>query len=770
VNKLNLFLAGIVLFVAGVLAQGKTATQANPGFNTLVRPALKQYCLSCHSGASPAAGVDFTKFGSDASVRQSPDIWTQAARYLASNHMPPEGNPQPSAALRQKLVNWIQKALSSDCGLRDPGEVTIHRLDRAEYRNTIRDLLGVDFKGTDDFPSDDVGYGFDNISDLLSISPLLMEKYLTAAEQVAAQAVVLREGKSAVIDPSHIHYPPNKFASLREDDLVIYSNGMVTAVPEFEKGGHYLVRVPAYGDQAGPEPCKMDVTFDGQTLGTVLVQGHSREESIDFDFPLVSRAGKHTIGVAFTNDYYNPTDPDPKNRDRNLIIEGIEIIGPELLDDQLPPAQARIIPTEPNRGHQLSAAKAIFAKLASRAYRRPATPEEVARLASYVSLALKNGDSFERGIQLGIEAMLVSPNFLFRSESDPASTAPNSIRMLSGYEMASRLSYFLWSSMPDDTLFRLAATGSLQKPAVLEAQVQRMLKDPKAMALTDNFAGQWLTLSKLNIVTPDKHLFPDFNDAMRHDMATETKDFFAYIVNNDRSVLDFLDAKYSFVNERLAHLYGIPSVEGEGFRKISLEGTEREGVLTQASVLTATSNPTRTSPVKRGKWVLEQILGTPPPPPPPGVGVLKDENNPAVSVSLRKMMEAHRANPTCAACHARMDPLGFGFENFDGIGKWRTSDGKFDIDPSGELPGGIKFAGPSGLIKILLTRKDLFVRCLGEKLLTYALGRGLSISDQCVLDDLGKKAKADGYRFSSLITAIVLSDPFRKRHCRIISQ
>lgn len=751
------------LLGAGVLLSSASSPgQSSAEFTGFVQPTLKKYCFACHSGASPAAGVDFTKFQSESAVRQSPDVWTQAARYIASKHMPPDGNPTPPDEARKKMVAWIQKALTSDCGVRDPGRVTIHRLNRAEYANTIRDLLGVDFKGTVDFPADDVGYGFDNISDVLAISPLLMEKYLHAAEKVAAQAVVTRDGEIRAFDAAHIHYPPNKFANPRDGDLELFTEGVVTVNPEFKLGGHGSIVVRAYGDQAGPEYCKMEVTLDSQLLGTVDVKGRDQSQAEDFTFPIVVKPGKHEVGVAFTNDYYNPRDSDPKNRDRNLLISDIMVIGPALRDDQLPAIQRVLIPHEPQKGQEVPEAKAIFSNLAARAYRRPATPDEINRLSSYVVLALKNGDSFERGVQLGIEAMLVSPNFLFRVESDSADSGRNTVRPLTGYETASRLSYFLWSSMPDAELFRLAASGSLEKPAVLTAQVTRMLKDPKARALTDNFASQWLTLRKLDIISPDKHLYPDFNDDLRRDMATETRDFFSSIVSNDRSVLDFLDAKYTFLNERLAKLYGIPNVSGNDFRKVSLEGTDRQGILTQASFLTSTSNPTRTSPVKRGKWVLEQILGTPPPPPPPGVGVL-NESNTGVTLSLRKMMEAHRANPMCASCHARMDPLGFGFENFDGIGKWRTKDGKFDIDPSGQLPDGSKFSGPSGLIAILLGQKALFVRCLSEKLLTYALGRGLTSADECVLDDIAKQAKAKDYRFSSLITAIALSDPFRKR-------
>jgi Protein of unknown function (DUF1592)/Protein of unknown function (DUF1588)/Protein of unknown function (DUF1587)/Protein of unknown function (DUF1585)/Protein of unknown function (DUF1595)/Ca-dependent carbohydrate-binding module xylan-binding/Cytochrome C oxidase, cbb3-type, subunit III len=760
----SLFAVSLSIFGAGALLSIAHPSQAKPAsFTALAKPVLKKYCISCHSGPSAAAGVDFTKYDSEASMLKGSDVWTQAARYLASKHMPPAGSPQLPEGTRQQLVLYVQKVLNSQCGLADPGRVTIHRLNRAEYANTVHDLLGVEFQGTDDFPNDDVGYGFDNISDVLSMSPLLMEKYLNAAEQVAQKAIVLRDGDTKDFDPTDFKFAAGRFANVGDQAFEFFSEGTAFLTDKLTKGGHYIIKIRAYGDQAGPAPANMRVTMDEKTIGRFDVKGRNLREAEDFSIPISAYAGTHKIGVAFTNDYYNPKDPNPKNRDRNLYVVGVSVEGPQEPDFAIPETQSQLLATEPAPGQEAEAAKAFFTKFASLAYRRPATADEIQRLSQYVALAMKNGDSFDRGIQVGIEAALCSPSFLFRIETDPKPNDPGAKRLLNGYELASRLSYFLWSSMPDRQLFALAADGSLEKPEILVQQAMRMLRDPRSQALSENFATQWLTLRKLAIVSPDKNTYPSFDDTLRQDMAQETKDFFASVINNDSSVVDFLDGRYTFINGRLAKLYGIDGVTGDDFRKVSLEGTPRAGILTQASVLTVTSNPTRTSPTKRGKWVLEEILGTPPPPPPPGVGVINEQQASANVTTLRQMMEEHRKNPACAACHARMDPLGFGLENFDGVGKWRDKEGKFPIDSSGELPDGRKFDGPTGLTTILVAQKDLFVRCLGEKLLTYSLGRGLTASDQCVLDGIEKKAAANGYKFSALVKAIVLSDPFRKR-------
>jgi hypothetical protein len=408
-------------------------------------------------------------------------------------------------------------------------------------------------------------------------------------------------------------------------------------------------------------------------------------------------------------------------------------------------------------------AREIISDVMGRAFRRPPTPAEINRVVALVELADRNGENFNVAVGLGIQAILVSPHFLFRVELDPPSDDPGGIRTLNDYELATRLSYFLWSSMPDDELFALARLGKLRSGDNLERQVRRMLADPKSQALVENFAGQWLQLRNLDTAAPDKGRYPDFDEPLRRAMRQETELFFAAIMKEDRSVLDFLDGDFTFVDERLARHYGIPDVKGNEFRRVQLDRHQRGGVLTHASVLTVTSNPTRTSPVKRGKWVLENILGTPPPPPPPNVPELKEEAVGELTGSLRQRMEQHRAKPDCAVCHERMDPLGFGLENYDGIGAWRTSEGRFEIDPSGVLPGGQSFSGPQELKSILKARKDEFVKCLAEKMLTYGLGRGVEYSDRGTIHDIAKSVEAGEYKFSSLILAIVKSEPFEKR-------
>jgi hypothetical protein len=430
----------------------------------------------------------------------------------------------------------------------------------------------------------------------------------------------------------------------------------------------------------------------------------------------------------------------------------------------LPESHQRIFICQPTSAvSKADCARKILESFARRAYRRPVTADEVDRLVRFVQHVVSQGDSFERAIQLAVQAVLVSPHFLFRVERDRPSTRPDGAAPISDFELASRLSYFLWSSMPDEELFRLAEQGRLREEGVLEAQVRRMLKDPQSKALVENFAGQWLQLRNLKTAAPNRRQFRAFDNTLRSAMQRETELFFEAILQENRSILDFLDADFTFLNAPLAKHYGIEGVKGDEFRRVTLTGDQRGGILTQASILTITSNPTRTSPVKRGKWILENILGTPPPPPPPDAGELKDDRKSALSGTLRQRMEQHRANPLCASCHQRMDPLGFGFENFDAIGHWRTKEGKFTIDSSGTLPGGETFHGPAELKAILQKKGDAFRRCLTEKLLTYALGRGLEDYDQCAVEEICRKVARSQNQCSRLVSEVVKSDPFQMR-------
>ncbi len=632
-NRHGLILAAVAIATisaSALAAEGPKPDDLAESFQKVVRPFVQKHCFECHSGPDAESGVKLDAYTAAEQVSKDGKTWQRVFRALRGGKMPPADGPRPPQADTAAVLAWIEKALAADCGRApDPGRVTMRRLNRVEYQNTVRDLLGVEFRATEDFPADDLGYGFDTIGDVLSLPPLLMERYLDAAERIAAKTIVAD------------------------------------------------------------------------------VKGRKLEDL-----------------------------PDPHRR--------VLFVRPS---DKLSPGDA---------------SRQIFERLAARAYRRPARPEEVDRLVRLAEDARKQGESFESSIRLGLTAILVSPHFLFKVEPDPEPGAPGNVRTLGEHELAVRLSYFLWSTMPDERLFDLAARGQLRKD--LDAEVGRMLADPKSQALVENFAGQWLEIRNLDRAAPDRRQFRDFDDRLREAMRRESLLVFAGVVREDRSVIDLLDADYTYLNERLARHYGIPGVSGEEFRRVSVAGTPRGGLLTQAAMLTLTSNPQRTSPVKRGKWVLENVLGEPPPPPPPGVPQLAEGRRAALAGSLRQRMEEHRKDPTCAVCHQKMDALGFALENFDPVGAWRTKDGSFDIDPSGVLPDGRAFKGPAELKKILAAAdRDAFARCLTEKMLTYALGRGVEYFDRCAVDKIVAEMKQNNYRFSVLVREIARSEPFQKR-------
>jgi len=611
---------GLSLWVCAAAVSADDAPSPEHDFARDVRPFLEKHCVDCHGGSDPEGKLSFEKYQDSGNVQKDYETWERVLLMVGERQMPPVDMPQPTDDEADEFLKSIRAELATfDCSqVLRPGRVTVRRLNRAEYNNTIRDLIGIDFHPADDFPSDDVGYGFDNIGDVLSMPPLLVEKYLDAAE--------------AVIDA-------------------------------------------AYADDAAR-----------------------------------SRILRHTAGG------------DVSERD---------------------------------------AARLNLSDFVEHAFRRPPSDREFEQLRELTRIARRNGLSDEEGFRGALTAVLVSPKFLFRIERDPGDDDENGIRNLDGWELATRLSYFLWSSMPDEELFTLAREGKLQNDEVLVAQARRMLDDPKARALIDNFAGQWLQLRDLARLSPDPELFPEFDEPLRAAMREETEHFFANLIENDRSVLEFLTADYSFLNERLANHYGIEGVQGDQFRRVDLP-EQRRGVLTQASILLITSNPTRTSPVKRGKWILENVLAEPPPPPPGNVPAL--DANAETLGTLRERMEQHRENPSCAVCHFKMDSLGFGLENFDAVGAWRTVDGRADIDPAGELPGGVTFNGPAELMAVLADeKKEAFCRCLTEKLLTYGLGRGLQSYDRCAVNKIVERLEKNEYRFRALVDGVVLSDAFRMR-------
>jgi hypothetical protein len=775
-----------------IAAAGSTAlTKLQQRFTKDVQPLMQKYCYTCHGNGKHKGDVALDKFASITAIQAERDTWEAVCDQLSSASMPPEEKPQPTAAEAAAITSFVNEALTfRDCtGPRDPGRVTIRRLNRAEYNNTIRDLLGVaSFKPADDFPADDTGYGFDNIADVLSMSPLLAEKYLDAAEQVLAKAIVTDPPKRRAIRIEGARMTSTAGGYKNNDGWTISNNGEVFVKHPIAAAGEYEIRVRVYGIQAGPDPVRMAIKIDGQVVRTLDVKSTKEQpEVISLSAPL--GAGERWIALAFLNEFTEKPQTQPSTKPQNtekpaaaaqqpqkpkepkirrLTIESLSIDGPRNADKlPVPPPtemQRKIVfALPPKDGSEQQCARQVLQKFATRAFRRPTTEDEISRMMKLFAAARADGQSYEKALKTPMAAILCAPHFLFRIEPPPPGNKEK-VYAISDYALATRLSYFLWSTMPDEELFGLAAAGKLRQPGVLEAQLKRMMADPKSQAFVANFAGQWLELRILDDYEVDPKRYPDFNRDLRLAMKQEGERFFQSIITEDRSALDLIDANYTFVNERLAKFYGIPDVSGPDFRKVTLPATiHRGGVLTMAGVLTVTAMPSRTSPVKRGKYILEQILGTPPPPPPPDVPALADKKRDIEAAPLRKRLEAHRADPTCASCHKRMDPIGFALENYDAIGKWREKDGAFDIDPSGVLPSGRKIAGPDDLKKAILDKKDDFVRCLVSKMLTYATGRGTEPYDRCTIEDICASVKQNNYHVSSVLLGIIKSEAFQKR-------
>ena len=757
-----LWLAGPSLAGAASPAAAASAAANRVAFEKTVLPFVNKYCLSCHNEEKDRGGVNFQAFGSLDAALKDRKTWDAVVHNLRARTMPPKNKPQPAAAETETVLAAVEAGLTAvDCQAnRDPGRPTLRRLNRAEYNNTIRDLCGVEGNFAEAFPSDDVGYGFDNIGDVLSMPPILLEKYLAAAEKITDKMVGLK-------DPPQ---PTNMFLAnwmffdgegtkSRKDGektITFHSNGTLVADVNVAFDGGYKYKLKANRTGPAGDPLEVQLTVDGKVVGDFKVD--AKTTRLEAKELVRLPKGKHKVGVVLLNHKAGA------GGEQTLVIHSGGFEGPlGLGGPSYPPSHHRLLgrfaetPKIP-QVEQAAVARSVVAEFARKAYRRPVAPAEVERLVGFYELARRQGDDFEAGVKLMLRAVLVSPNFLFKVEVDPNPADPTP-HPVGQFELATRLSYFLWSSMPDDELYQAAAAGKLRDPQVVEAQARRMLKDPKASALTENFAGQWLQLRLLPGFMPDKDQFWKFGPQLKEAMERETQSYFEHVARDDRSVLEFLDSDYSFLNEALAKHYGVPGVKGEEFRKVTFAAelaNQRGGVLTHGSVLAITSNPTRTSPVKRGKWILENILGSPPPPAPPDVPELDEGKKAAASGSLRQRMELHRKNPACASCHQRMDPLGFGFENFDAVGTWRDKDGGFKIDPAGELPDGSSFRGPKELRQLLVKqRADEFLHCLSEKMVTYATGRGVEYYDKCVLDDISRAVKADGHKFSRLVVEVV---------------
>jgi hypothetical protein len=742
-------------------AAGVHAADA-PSFDKTVSPLLTKTCTPCHNSNFSSGGVNLAPFNNAATLTSNREGWDVILRKIKAGEMPPKGVPVPPNM--DEVIKFLSDEFDrADRATKpDPGRVTARRLNRAEYTNTIRDLLAVDFRAQSTFPTDDLGNGFDNIGDVLTISPVLMEKYLDAAQRIASRAV----GADPLPKPIEIEYA-NKDKKIRRVDF-----STIEAKGRLEFDGEYIVRFGLPGERAKDAmPVQMAFWVDGKLMTTIPVE--TKPSGLVYFDPyseeqtrLFLTEGDHTFRAAFLNDDFvkDLSSADAYNRRKNKFIDSIKFIGPF-------PAKAetashkKIFLCDPNSGP--ACVDKILTNLAHHAYRRSVTKMDVAPLTRFVALAKANGQSTEQGIQLALEAILVSPNFLFRIEHDSKPTDPTAVHAVSDIELASRLSYFLWSSMPDEELMTLGESGKLHDRATLDAQVKRMLADERASAIADNFAGQWLELRNLDVIKPDPQKFPAWTPELREDMRTETRMFFDYMLRENRPLGEFLDARYTFLNQRLAKFYGIDGVAGPEFRKVDLTTDQRGGILSQGSVLAVSSYPTRTSVVLRGKYILGNILGAPPPPPPVTPPPL-DEEAVGATLSLRQSMEKHRADPSCAACHNKMDPLGFGLENYDAIGRWRTKDGKFNVDSSGTLPNGKTFTNPAEMRSVFMSQLPAFSRCITEKMLTYSLGRGLAFADRRTVDEIDRKLAANNYGFQSLVYEIVRSLPFQSRRGELV--
>jgi mono/diheme cytochrome c family protein len=736
-----------------------------------VQPFLQKNCILCHNDKAKVGDLSLAPFHSAADVIQNRALWERISTRIKNGEMPPKGLPRPADSDIKLVSGWIDGTFDAidRAAPPDPGRPTAHRLNRFEYNNAVDDLLDIDFKPAEDFPTDDAGYGFDNIGDVLSISPVLMEKYLTAAEKIARKAIptgALPKPTRERISAAHVH----KYPATPVGEYIRY---------KVANEADYTIRAGVSGDRV---PLQVTLLVDNVPVKDMVfipgTQPNDDENPRFIEYPVHLTLGKHRLGarlrrivavmpppralnLRFLDELAKKGDLD-KNKQPpppTPWVDYIELHGPyKPLPAPAPEAMKRIFICD-DKTPECTAE--IVRALAYRAWRRPVTDREVGKLASFVDVAKANGDDYQEGIRLALEAILVSPDFLFRIERDPNPHDAASPHPLSDYELASRLSFFLWSSIPDAELLHAAQEHTLHQPQVLRAELARLLKDGKSERFVDNFAGQWLELRNLDSIKPDPDKFPDFRD-LRDDMRTETRMFFEAVLRDDRGILDFIDGRYSFLDEKLAAFYGIPNVKGSEFRRVNLDGAERSGVLTQASVLTVSSYPTRTSPVIRGKWVLENFLNAPPPPPPANVPSLESQGG-LDKLSMREQLEKHRSNPVCASCHSKMDPLGFGLENYNAIGQWRTADGKFPIDPSGTLPTGQSFSGSQQMKEILKANPRAFAQCLTEKMLTYALGRGLERYDRPAVEKIVDRLQANDYKFSQLISGIIESLPFQER-------
>ena len=737
---------------------------------------LKQYCLGCHNDKLKTANVSVQALDAQ-SFNTDPATWEKVLRKVRAGQMPPAGLPHPKPELTEAFTKWVGEELDKQAAAHpNPGQPIIHRLNRAEYSNAIRDLLALDVKPGAKLPADDTGYGFDNIGDVLSMSPVLVERYLAVARTVSRYAVGDANRKPEVND---FEMPRTGGRPTRperaSEDLPFDSAGGMSIQYQFPVDAEYVFRIkmPAGQGEFKIVEERVPVKAGTRTVAVTFLADNTVPETVPV-FGIGPGAAAAAAGAG------GPRGPGSK---LDLRLDGarvklLDVAGPRLSSLAIAgpynvagvgdsPSRQRIFVCKPTSAKDENpCATKILSTLARRAYRRPVTTADIAPLIRLYQAGRKEG-SFDTGIEMALRAILVSPNFLFRVEQDAKGVAPGGVHPISDFELASRLSFFLWSSIPDEELLSLAEKGKLKDPGILTAQVSRMLDDPRSQAFVSNFAGQWLFLRNLQQMRPDQDVFPKFDASLRHSFERETELFFNAILRENRPLTDLLSANFTYLNQRLAEHYGIPNVYGSQFRRVTLKDENRGGLLGQGSILTVTSYPNRTSVVQRGKWVLENLLGSAPPPPPPDIPALPEHQKDGAHLTMRQQMEQHRANPTCASCHSRMDPIGFSLENYDGIGAWRAKDSGNPIDASGKMPDGTVFEGPGGLKKLLLSSyRDEFIDTFTEKLMTYALGRGVEFYDRPAMRAIIREAEKQNTTIPALIQSLVKSPQFQTRRNR----
>jgi hypothetical protein len=785
----GVLLAGGVLLSAATSSAEKNVSAASAAHRAVFDQqtfwqTTKVYCDTCHFGPKARAKLNLESLDLS-NLANNGETWEKVLRKLRNREMPPAGNPRPQEATYVALISAIENERDRVAETRpNPGRPTLHRLNRTEYANAIRDLLALDIDVSEILPADDIGYGFDNIGDVLQVSPVLLERYLSAARKISRTAV-----GDMTLPASYQTYtvPHGLIQDERLSETAPVGSRGGTAIRHFfPVDGEYEIAISLQrsrdDEYLGFErERKLDLRLDDQRLQLFtlpaskkkIVLGGGTPPDANLKVRLSVKAGTREIGALFLKDSLVQEGIIDKVRDDDVktYFEGVgsvTVAGPFNVEGPgKTVTRDKIFTCHPSASlDETACAEKILSNLAHHAYRRPVTAEDMPQLLALYKEGAENG-GFEAGIRLALQKILVSPEFLFRAELDPPNAAPGTVYRISDVELASRLSFFLWSSIPDDELLSVAENGRLHDPAVLKAQVTRMMADPRSESLIKNFVGQWLFLRNVARISPDTTTFMTFDENLRRSMEKETELLVESQVREDRSVVDLLSTDYTFLNQRMAEHYGIKGIYGNEFRRVKLEDPRRYGLLGQASILAVTSYPNRTAPTIRGKWVLEQLLGTPPPPPPPNVPSLKDDQS-TQKLTMRQRMEMHRASPQCAACHRMTDPLGFALDNFDGIGSWRdnTGPGTGPIDSSGTLPDGTKFNGPDGLRQVLVKKRDMFVQNFTERLLTYALGRGVEEYDHSVIRKITREASADDQKWSSIILGIVNSTPFQMRRTK----